>query len=247
MRETAGQRKIKEKFTLIELLVVIAMIAILAGMLLPALNSAREKARDISCRSNLKQFNLSANMYINDNKDTVLKNSFQSADSDNSHRWFARLYPYVANNYKLYRCPNDTNARYVNSRPLSYALNDYEFAGANLRWWPAGFKTGRIPNTSCILFTCNINKPQLVNAQGALLMQKNGTWWADDMCKGYSTTHDGPSLFTSGRFHSGGTNFARIDGSMTHLLWSQYIGHFDAPAGVKQSSKNVWCANPAAL
>jgi len=103
-------------FTLIELLVVIAIIAILAAILFPVFARAREKARQASCQSNLKQIALGILMYAQDYDERLPANYNYNPRPINLVWWDDLIQPYVSN-YQILICPSDQPASYNYARP----------------------------------------------------------------------------------------------------------------------------------
>ncbi len=102
----------KKAFTLIELLVVIAIIAVLMGILMPALNRVKEQARMVACQSNLRQWGLVFAMYREENSGKFLSGLFRNTQTNMQHGdwWREPLKPY-AKDEAMWLCPTAAKNR----------------------------------------------------------------------------------------------------------------------------------------
>jgi len=112
-------------FTLIELLVVIAIIAILAAILFPVFARAREKARQTSCLSNVKQMGLASVMYSQDYDDMIVPSYIQWSNGKNYTIWYGTtgaLAPYTGSR-QIFHCPNSGGQAYASGGGTDYGIN----------------------------------------------------------------------------------------------------------------------------
>jgi prepilin-type N-terminal cleavage/methylation domain-containing protein/prepilin-type processing-associated H-X9-DG protein len=122
-------------FTLIELLVVIAIISILAAILFPVFARAREKARQTSCLSNLRQLGIGLDMYSQDHDETLFffghnvdpsrVNPVTPLGANAGNRWWNQIISYTSDTRDLLVCPSDDERRpnSTDNKPRSYVAN----------------------------------------------------------------------------------------------------------------------------
>ncbi len=214
-------------FTLIELLVVIAIIAILAAILFPVFARAREKARQITCASNLKQMGLAFFMYNADYDETYVVNPY----------WKSRLQPYIKNTQINY-CPSRKHMPWDPSQPMPW-------------YYGQGYNCGVPPGRGSAVAAGFVGRSEaMIRSPASKILVAE---W--DRCNSGPPCGN-PGLYDWGatcywactRVHNGGSNVLFGDGHVKWLDPSVYHSDMErvdaagnpVPASAQPVAESVW-------
>jgi len=237
-------------FTLIELLVVISIIALLVGILLPALGAARQTARNLICMSNMRQMGVGFAMYQNDSKDQYILYRYKSKTGSTStylssggFYWPAKLTNDYLTNQKAIDCPvyepeldannqygsvfQAANARGVNYRSFVWRNLDY---GYNFRHLGSSLAY-TTQNDSDSLRLAPARSADVLAASATILLGDNWNGKVNEgtyLESGWYNLYDQPnSSYEAQAIHSGAVNLTWADGHASSMPISDQTNGWD--------------------